>query len=254
LDFSDQTGTTIPFTFSFQENIHVTDVNGDGIADLLVGRSTGALEYWRNPGPAGTFNFVLEDAAFLNIGPSVLRQYPSSFTADLDNDGKLDLMFSNQSNILSIISNYQEATDINEAVSEIIFNPKTETFLAKNLGGRIWPTAAHLFDSNKPAIVVGNTLGGLLVLRNENIDPLPSEPQVLLYPVPLQKNESLKVRTDRQGYLQIVSSLGQSITPYFIVPANQETSIKLPTLASGVYLVRMIFGGTTYTKRIVISD
>ncbi len=254
LDFSGQTPSTIPFNFSFQENIHITDVNKDGIPDLLVGRSTGALEYWRNQGPIGTFNLVLENPTYLNIGPSVLRQYPSSYTADLNNDGKIDLMLSNQSNVLSILSDYQNANDINTSVSEIILNPKTETLLAKNLGGRIWPTAAYLFDSGKPAIVVGNTLGGLHVLRNEISDPLPNEPQVLLYPVPVQKNESLKVRSDRQIFLQIVSVLGQSLTPYFIVPANRETSVKLPPLASGVYLVRMISGTTTYTKRIVISE
>ena len=102
--------------------------------------------------------------------------------------------------------------------------------------------------------MVGNTLGGLHVLVNEYSDPLPEEPQIVLYPVPLEKNEPLKVRTDRLGYLQVISVLGQTITPYFIIPPNQETSIKLPALASGMYLVRMIFGTTTYTKRIVIAE
>lgn len=253
LDFSGQSITDIPFTYNFFENVHVTDVNKDGIPDLLVGRSTGALEYWRNTGPIGSFNFVLEDGAFLNFGPSVLRQFPATYTADLDNDGKMDLLISNQSNILSIISDYRES-DSDAAISDVIFNPITETYLAKNLGGRIWPTAVHLFNSGKPVIVVGNTLGGLHLLVNENSDPLPTNPQVIIYPVPLAKNENLNVQSDRPGYLQIVSVLGQSVTPFYIVPANQEVSINLPTLASGMYLARMIFGNTTVTKRIVISE
>ncbi len=253
LDFSGQSVGTIPFTFTYFENIHITDINSDGIPDLLIGRNTGALEYWKNTGPVGAFNFVLEDATFLNFGPSVLRQYPTSFVSDLDNDGKLDLLLSNQSNILSIISDYRDA-DSNDAISEIIFNPITESYQGKNLGGRIWPTAVHLFSSDKPVIVVGNTLGGLHLLVNENSDPLPKNPQVIFYPNPLAKNQDLKVRTDRPGYLQIVSVLGQEVTPYFIVPANQEVSINLPPLASGMYLAKIIFGKTTVTKRIVISE
>ncbi len=254
LNFSDQTITNIPFPFSYQENIHVADVDKDGLPDLLVGRSTGALEYWRNAGPIGSFNYSLEDGTYLNIGPSVLRQYPASFTADLDNDGNMDLLISNQSNLLSIVSNYREAADISEAVSEIVFNPITEKYLEKNLGGRIWPTAVALFSTNKPVLVVGNIMGGLYLLKNENNSPASEKPQVRVYPVPLQKGEKLFVRSDRTGYLQILTILGQETTPFYIIPGNQETSVTLPSLASGVYLVRMIFGNTTVTKRIVISE
>ncbi len=252
LNFSGQSISSIPFNFSFSENIHVTDVNSDGIPDLLVGRSTGALEYWRNTGPVGSFNFVLENSAYLNFGPSVLRQFPATYTADLDNDGKMDLLISNQSNVLSIISDYRKP-NADAPLSELIFNPLTETYLTKNLGGRIWPTAVQLFSTDKPVIVVGNTLGGLHLLVNENSEPLPANPQVIVFPVPLPQNEPLKIRTDRAGYLHIVSVLGQSVTPFYIVPANQEVSINLPPLAGGIYLARMIFGNTTVTKRIIIS-
>jgi hypothetical protein len=254
LDFSGQTITGIPFTFNFFENVHITDVNKDGIPDLLIGRSTGALEYWRNTGPIGSFNFVLEDGTYLNFGPSVLRQFSAIYTSDLDNDGKMDLLITGQLNMLSIISNYREPDiDIDDAVSEIIFDPFTNTYQAKNLGGRIWPTAVNLFGSDKPVIVVGNTLGGLHLLVNENSDPLPSTPQVIIYPVPMTNEEPLKVRADRPGYLQIVSTLGQRVTPFYSVPANQEVSINLPPLASGMYLAKIIFGKTTVTKRIIIS-
>ena len=253
LDFSGQSLTSIPFTFNFFENTHVTDVNKDGIPDLLIGRSTGALEYWQNTGPLGSFNFVLEDDAYLNFGPSVLRQFPACFTSDLDNDGKMDLLISNQSYVLSILSDYRES-DSDAAVSEIIFNPRTESYPKKNLGGRIWPTAVNLFRSDKPVIVVGNTLGGLHLLVNENSDPFPANPQATVYPVPLPKNEKLKIRSDRPGYLQILSVLGQEVSPFYIVPANQEVSITLPPLASGLYLARIIVGKTSITKRIVISE
>src|SRR5258706_2887924 len=84
LDIADQAVHSTDFIINQSENILVVDVNQDGRKDLLLGKSTGALEYWINKGPSGSFNFSLENARFLGLGTSTDRQSLALAVADLD--------------------------------------------------------------------------------------------------------------------------------------------------------------------------
>ena len=64
------------------ENITVVDVNNDGFQDLLIGKSNGALQYWKNQ-QSTVLSFTLEDDAFLDLSANILRQNISGTAADL---------------------------------------------------------------------------------------------------------------------------------------------------------------------------
>ena len=110
-DIDGQTIQDSGFVISFSENIYVTDVNKDGHIDLLVGKSNGSLQYWRNKKQDGALAFSLEDDSYLGLGQTVLRQNISCTASDLDGNGKTDLILADQSGSLSIVSNFREATD-----------------------------------------------------------------------------------------------------------------------------------------------
>jgi len=90
LDVTGQPVVATGFIINQPENLLVVDVNQDGRKDLLLGKSTGALEYWMNNGPAGSFNFSVTDAVSL-VGVSTDRKV-SPAVADLDADGRDDLI------------------------------------------------------------------------------------------------------------------------------------------------------------------
>ncbi|MBL7857322.1 MAG: T9SS type A sorting domain-containing protein [Cyclobacteriaceae bacterium] len=240
------------FTVSRSENIHITDVNSDGLPDLLVGKNNGALEYWKNNGPKGSFTFVLEDESFLNLAITVLRQSPMCATGDLDADGKVDLVIGDQSGVLKIIANYREAENANGAITDLIFNDLVGAYIPQNMGGRSWPTIANIFNTNKPAIVVGNILGGVHVLRHDEGESLPEQPVVTLYPNPVEGSGILNIKLDRYGYFEIFSSLGQRISDPITLQANQLNAYRFSFLAKGVYLFRFTANNKSITRRIVV--
>lgn len=252
IDFSNQSIQSTDFTISASENILVTDINKDGLVDVLLGKTNGALEYWKNNGPDGTLNFSLEDESFLGLGSTVLRQNIACSISDFDGNGKADLVFGDQSGQLNMISNFREAADASGAITDIHFNSLLGSYESRNLGGRIWPTAVNLFGTTKPAIVVGNVLGGVSILRHDEGESLPKTPVIEIYPNPLVKDEVLTINIDRPASMQIFSMLGQQLTEPVYLPANEEFNYKVPYFSAGVYILRFTVNNKSFAKRIVI--
>jgi hypothetical protein len=252
IDFGNQTIQGTGFNLGFSENITVTDIDKDGLPDLLVGTASGALAYWRNNGPPGTFNFTLEDDAYLGLSSTVLRQNIACTTADLDGDGRVDLLYGDQTGRLNIVSNFREAVDASSASREIVFDPFSSTYISRNFGGRVWPSAVNLFGTTRPALVIGNVTGGLSVLRHDDGESLPVEPVISVYPNPLPHGTAVNIVVDRQSFLQVFSTVGQEITTPIYLTANEEYPYRLPDVAVGVYILRFTIGERVFSRRIVI--
>ncbi len=248
---------TTPALFA-SENVLVVDVDNDGFQDLLIGKNTGALEYWKNQGLTGSVSFSRENETYLKLKASILRQNISGAAADLDADGKTDLVLSDQTGRLTIVSNFRDATDATDTTDtsdnfkEIIFNPLAIEYQTKNLGGRIWPVTANIFGTNKPAIIVGNVLGGIYILRHDEGASLPKNPVISVSPNPIRSQKQVEIQIDRPSVLQIFTSLGQVITPPINIPANDLYTLTIPNWAAGVYILRFTVRGKSFARRLVI--
>jgi len=255
IDVSGQQVQQTDVTIGANENVFVGDIDRNGLSDLLIGRTSGALEYWRNRAD-GSNGFEMFDNSFLGLGPSVLRQNLACAIDDLDGDGKLDLILGDQTGALSIVANYRDASDASKAISEVVFNDLTETYERPNLGGRIWPTTVNLFSSTRPTIVVGNVLGGLSVLKHDGGEDLPDQPVVDIYPNPVRREnfitKELTIRIDRPAFMQAFSSLGQVMTESQYLLGNEEYTFSVASLAAGVYILRFTIENKTVSKRIVV--
>lgn len=251
LNFSGQSVLPVDFQIGQSENVLVVDVDLDGLNDILLGKATGAVQYWRNLGPEG-FNFSLINGSFLGLGTSTDRQNPAFAAGDLDSDGKEELVLANQRGELFIYPDFRAQNPTATAIKNIIYNPITEKYVSKNLGGRAWVTVANLFNSDKPALVVGNTLGGVHLLKNEAGTTLPDTPVIDLFPNPVSRNETLNVRTDRNMTVQFYTALGQKISDAIFIPANQDYPIRFSGLSSGIYLAHFTFNGKTTGKRFLV--
>jgi hypothetical protein len=127
-----------------------------------------------------------------------------------------------------------------------------EVYEKQNLGGRIWPAVGNLYNLNKPEIVIGNILGGLQVLRNDEGVSLPGEPLIKIYPVPVEQSETLNVRVDRLATAQFLSSIGQELGKPVTISPNQNHSFVVNKFAAGIYILRLTISDKTYSRRIVI--
>ncbi len=166
---------------------------------------------------------------------------------------QFDLLLGDQQGVVSIISNFRQGGDVASEVSNLIFNPLTQAYSTRNLGGRIWPVVANLFNTNKPAIIVGNTLGGISILKNDDGQSLPKDPVVIVYPNPLDKEiEVLNIRSDRPALLQIFNALGQSIADPVNIPASDTFRFRMPFVPDGVYFLRITAQGRAFSQRLVV--
>ena len=178
---------------------------------------------------------------------------PVVTVGDLDGDGSHDLILADQSGRISIYPDFRNFDpQVDVTIDEVIHNDLVDAKASINLGGRAWPAIVNLFNSDKPAIVVGNTTGGLRILRNRDGSELPEEPVITVYPNPVMNGDSLKVLSDRAAEMQVFSTLGQKMSEPIPVPANQSVPVALRHLASGVYIARFAIKGKNYSRRFVL--
>jgi hypothetical protein len=251
LNFSNQFIQPIDFNVTSNETLHFTDVDADGYFDILAGRSNGALEYWKSSGQSSPLTYTLTDDKFLGLSSLSLRQNISCSTGDLDADGNTDLILGDQNGSVSIVSDYKAALDVSGEIKNIVFNPLLKTYTNRNLGGPIWPTVANLYHTNKPAIVVGNILGGLQILRNDDGLFTSGNPVIDVYPNPVKETDVINVKIDRPAYLQVISVLGKQLSPPILLQANQAYQYQ-HSLAAGVYILKFTVNKKNYSKRVVI--
>lgn len=238
----------VNFTMSQPENICLVDENFDGHLDVIIGKSDGSLQLWKNN---GSMNFTLVDDTYLNFDASLLRQSLAPVVADLNGDGKRDFLFGNQDGYLSVISDYKNSSAI---ITEIVYNPIDEHYEAKGLGGRAWPVVANLFNTTRPSVVTGNILGGIVLLKNDNTTGLPSEDILIeLFPNPLKQHEEvLVIKSNRNGFGSVYQSNGQLVIRDIAFTSENPGRIVTYNLTPGMYIFQAIVNGKTISKRFVV--
>jgi hypothetical protein len=254
ISFTSSSWVDTGFRIGVTENLHIVDINLDGKKDFLIGKSSGALEYWENTDPNGGYGaMVRKTSAYLGVTTSTSRLNPVVSVGDLDADGLEDLLLGTHRGLLSVYSDFRNF-DISQSdpVESIIQNNLTNTTISINLGGRVWPAIVNLFDSDKPAIVVGNTTGGLQVLKNTEASELPEDPEITVFPNPLSQGDTLKVITDRPATMEVFSTLGQRLSDTMFIPANRHHGIPIQGLSSGLYIARFTIKDKYYSRRFII--
>ena len=246
--FGGQTLQSSNVTIGLNENITMVDVDEDGKVDMLIGKSTGSLEYWRNTGT----KFWLENAKFLGLGERVARQNLSAAVGDVDNDGSDDIVIGDQAGLLSVYSDFRSNMVTPQPAPVLIYNSLSKSHAIKNLGGRVRPVITNLLGQNKPEIVVGNTLGGLHILKSDNGQASADVPVITLFPNPLSPSQSLSILTDRNARMEIFTVLGQHIGSSLSIIANQVGIYPLQGISPGIYIARFTCGSKTIAHRFII--
>ncbi|CAN5206200.1 hypothetical protein BH09BAC3_BH09BAC3_03550 [soil metagenome] len=247
--FGGQTVQAFNFTMSTNDNVTLIDIDQDGRLDLLRGKSTGSLEYWR-----GTSNttFSLANSKYLGLGESLDRQYITAVGGDIDNDGREDLIVGNQAGTISVFGDFRSAGANALPVTNILYDTFSKSYKSKNLGGRLKPVIANLYGTDKPEIIVGNTQGGLQILKNDNGQILADRPVITVFPNPLPANGTLSIQSDRNAIMDVYTVLGKRIGTSFFTPGSQIVTYPFQGVAAGVYIARFTAGTKTVSVRFIV--
>jgi hypothetical protein len=250
MDFAGQPVESIPFSYSNSESISFIDVDRDGRLDLLYGKGNGAVEYWRNQSRDG-FDFVKADDNYLGITSSVVSISLWFEEADLNGDGKQDLLISDQTGQIRVVADFRNASDISSAFNNIVYNENQGQYYSPNLGGRVYFTTADLYGVGLPVIAAGTRLGGVRLLKNEMAS---GEEAVLnVYPNPVHPTDQLlTITTNKMAQLSIYAATGQQTRSSFYINAREPLFLSFRDYAAGMYLLQFIIDNKTYIRRLIV--
>ncbi len=242
----------VEFALNSANNWYITDVNQDGLNDILLGNDVGGVEFWKNNGSG---SFTLETDSYLGLGSNLNRQNVTITIADLLGDGKADLVLADQKGKIFIYENFREQSTAPAPSTSILFNSLLQKYESRNLGGHLYMAVTSLFNTRQPCIVVGNILGGLHVLRFNDAVELSDSPDISIFPNPVSGSleKPVYVRADRSVYVQFYNAIGQKLSDSFFVPANEDYPINVNALPAGVYIAQFSWRGRIYSKRLIIK-
>ncbi|OKL41066.1 T9SS type A sorting domain-containing protein [Pontibacter flavimaris] len=219
------------------------DLDGDGDLDMLLGKAASNLEFYRNTGTANAPVYTLESSSFGGIGYDFDRRYLHPLIFDVDGDGQLDLLTTDDSGELRI---YRHITqDLNATLTpetELLENGLTQQVQATSLGRGLSIAAAPLGD--KRYLVLGSKGGGLYLLEQvagyKGVSETGEKLTLQVYPNPHENNreEPVKVQASEPVQLEVFDMIGKRVYRSTHSQYSRTHSLPVQGLQAGIYIIR----------------
>ncbi len=265
----------------------LADIDKDGLQDLVVGELSGNFNYYRNTGSATAPVFTLVSETFGNvvtnvfyyeyeyddlgeIKDSTLAKEPNGASApeiaDIDNDGKLDMITGSLYGRLIIYFNIEDSlTDTFTGNTYFIYDQLTGKNRQAALGLVSVPALADIDGDGKPELMAGNYRGGLyyfasnpVVLGISDGKKRPKLSQVNVYPNPATQNAYIQLPENTFGKLysfNITNMLGQKIYIASEKNTNGFINLNVSGYTAGLYIVSLHDDkGNHFSARLYIGN
>lgn len=135
----------------------ITDLDNDGLLDLIVGESVGNLNYYEQDAIGSTiFTLISDSLSGIDVGGDAVP-----CIIDLDNDGLLDMIVGEAAGNLN---HYEQ-----EAVGSIDFTLISDSFNGINVAGRSAPFFTDLDNDGLSDLIIGNVDGYIYHYEQESI-------------------------------------------------------------------------------------
>jgi len=233
---------------------HFNDINQDGLADILLGRRTGRLEYWQQSDQS-PLQFTLEQETLAGIGDDTFRRELVPWVDDINGDNSPELLTLDASGQLNVYSNFINPSDQDPLTKfDLVLQTATGADNQFTRMGRGAAMTTAILDNQLPYLVVGSQQGGLLLFQNFS-DQEGGNPQeeLGLKISPNPSPDAVVVTANRNFQWQLYTILGQLVTTGPTNVLSDRYTFDGSTLTNGVYLIRAVSeNGLEDTQRLLI--
>jgi len=236
-------------TLSFPQ---LYDLDNDGLLDLIIGKRSGELIFFKNTGSASNFSFTKVNDHLGNVDISTLTS-PDGYAAPhfFKFNNETHLFLGAFDGKLHYYKNIDGNLDLDSS-----FTFHADNFLNIDVNGYSSFYVNDIDNDGFLNLFVGTDLGGLLHLE---IDPNSTsgieekkENELLIYPNPSDGTFYIHENSSKINNIQIFNSLGQQIN-FQLISINSKNSITLDNTGKGVYYVRVTFEDNSIgQKRIIV--
>ena len=231
------------------------DFNKDGLKDLIIGKGSGKLEFHKNTGSAKSPVYILENEDFGGIIADYTVGGVSLASADLNGDGKDELITGNRSGYLKVYKNITEQNPEKfVADSTNIFDDFNGKNSSIQMGGGLNVAVTDLNNDQIPDLMIGTNTGGLKWLKNTSKFIITATEESLNFVVfPNPTNRYLYVKNSSIGDYELLDIYGRRILFQKNTQKNQEISFDLCNQSDGIYFLKISFdGGLKKTEKVVL--
>lgn len=244
---------TIPFVLNPSDDPVIYDIDGDGLLDILLGRSNGRLEYYRNVGVSVSPNFQLENSTFLGLDFSSANGNLSLDIGDIDNDGLVDLLTTDRSGVMKVYLNFinnQSQTPL----ETVVMNDQVSQLQTTVLGRHTKPALARLFGANNLVVAMGSIQGGIRLLVSSDAQPPASGLELTVFPNPSQQDKVVQFLTpNAEAQLEVFDVSGKRIHGPVTLSASVALPVNLFQFRNGLYFARLRKAGQTTTTKFLLG-
>jgi hypothetical protein len=240
------------FNFSnlgVSDNPCLFDVDLDGDWDVLLGKANGSLAFYRN---SSNENFTLVKDNFLGLGENFDARNLFPAIADLNRDGKPDLLTGDDRGVLSLYSAFRDSMNTTiQPRSRLLTDSLKQAFTQTQFGNRLSPALADLDGDGLPEILTGLAGGGVMLLKNNsgNGGTIPTETGADFYPNPTDGN--VNIRLSGEAQIQVYSYTGKLVWQKEKI-TEVSYVLDMSQLADGLYLVRISDSSGTRVRKVVV--
>ena len=232
------------------------DLNKDGLKDLLIGKASGRLEYHKNTGTLKSPAYLLENEELGGITSDYITGNISMAIADLNGDGKEELITGNRNGYLKVYKNIIEQNFKKfVADSTNIFNDLTGKNISIQLGAGLNVAIADLNNDQIPDLMIGTNTGGLKWLKNTSkfiITAIEEPINLVVFPNPTSQN--LYIKNPLVGDYELFDILGRRILSQKNTQNMPEITFDLSSQNEGIYFLKISVDGILKkTEKVILK-
>lgn len=234
-----------------QDKVAFFDIDEDNDPDIILGKANGALELHENQGNG---KFVKTNAALGGIKADFFARQASPVVADINGDGKADLLLGSQEGFLTVYFSIRTQPPGKWEGKDILLqNPLNNRPEKRYFGQGVYPAA---FGD----LLVAGSVGGGLLLMSQNapkvsaiVQKKPRLQHVFCYPNPAKSQIYIQNSGDKPLSAQLFTPLGKIVSELWHIGRRQTKCVALPKLPAGFYLLRLQEGKKWASRKILID-